>query len=83
MEGVMTVEIELNERTLMHLKRIARSRRMTIEMVLKAIIEREVEEETASNAILGMFSEEPDLMDTVAATAMETRTRDPLRQPNG
>ncbi len=79
----MTVEVELNERTLIRLKQKAKERRLSIEMVLQDIVERFFEIEETDDPILGMFSQEPDLMDGVIAEAMEARENDPLRRPNG
>ena len=78
----MTVEVELNERTLMRLKQMAEVRRLSIEMVLQDIIEHFFDVEL-DDPILGMFSQEPELMDRVTVEAMEARENDPLRQPNG
>jgi len=79
----MTVEVELNERTLMRLKQMAEVRRLSIEMVLQDIIEHFFDVEELDDPILGMFSQEPELMDRVTVEAMEARENDPLRQPNG
>lgn len=81
-EDIVTVEVQLDERTLIRLKRMAESQRLTIETVLKDMIERFVEAETASDPVLGMFAQEPELMDAVMAAVMEARETDPLRQPN-
>jgi len=79
----MTVEVELNERTLMRLKQMAEVRRLSIEMVLQDIIEHFFDVEELDDPILGMFSQEPELMDRVTVEAMAARENDPLRQPNG
>jgi hypothetical protein len=76
----MTVEVELNERTLIRLKQKAKERRLSIEMVLQDIVERFFEIEETDDSILGMFSQEPDLMDGVIAGAMDARENDPYRR---
>jgi hypothetical protein len=53
-------------------------------------IRRDVDEERRSGtravepkSIIGLFGDEPDLMDRVCEAAMQSRERDPLRQANG
>jgi predicted transcriptional regulator len=79
----MTLEVELNERTMARLKQIAKGRHLTVEMVLKEIVERFLEAEASEDAVLGMFAQEPELMDAVVREAMDARESDRLRQPNG
>jgi hypothetical protein len=76
----MTVEVELNERTLMRLKQMAEARRLSIEMVLQDIIERFIDIEELDDPVLGMFSQEPALVDGVMVEAMEARENDPYRR---
>ena len=35
------------------------------------------------DTMLGMFADEPELLDEVVESAMQARERDPLRQPVG
>ena len=49
-------------------------------MVLQDIVERFFEIEELDDPILGMFSQEPDLMDSVIAEAMKARENDPYRR---
>jgi hypothetical protein len=79
----MTVEIELNERALARLKKIAEQKDVTIEKVLQDMVERALESQAAEDPILGMFAQEPELMDDVVAEAMKARESDPLRQRDG
>jgi hypothetical protein len=54
-------------------------------------IRREVDDERRSGkrvvvepkSIIGLFGDDPDLMDRVCEAAMQSRERDPLRQTNG
>ncbi len=46
-------------------------------------MQRLVAVESTGDPILGMFAQEPDLMDTVISAAMDTRETNPLRLPVG
>lgn len=79
----MTIEIQLNERALARLKKIAEQKHVTIEKVLQDMIERLLEAQSSEDLVLGMFAQEPELMDDVVAEAMKARESDPLRQRDG
>jgi hypothetical protein len=79
----MTVEIELNDWALARLKKMAEERHVTVEKVLQEILQRSLESQAFEDPILGMFAQEPELMDDVVAEAMKARESDPLRQRDG
>ena len=60
-----TVELHLNEQTYERVKHIAAGRRVTVEALIQDLVQRLVAIETADDPILGMFAEEPELMDAV------------------
>ena len=78
-----TIELQLDEKTLELARRVAKLRHSTLETVVKEIIERLAVVETADDSILGMFAQEPELVDRVTESAMTARERDPLRLPGG
>lgn len=78
----MTIEIELNERALARLKKMAEEKDVSIKKALQDIIEHVLEAQVPDDPILGMFAQEPKLMDDAVADAMKARGRDPLRQCN-
>jgi hypothetical protein len=77
------VRLHLDSRTFEQVKQIAARRRATVETLIQGLVQRLVAIETTDDPILGMFAQEPDLMDTVTAAAMSARETDPLRLPVG
>ena len=77
------VELQLDENTLDRARRIAELRHLTLEELLREIIERMAASEAAEDPILGMFSAEPELIDGIVSAALAARERDALRVPDG
>ena len=73
------VDLHLDDQTLERVKQIAAGRRVTVETLIQDMVQRMVAIETTDDPILGMFAQEPDLMDAVIAAAMTARETDPLR----
>jgi hypothetical protein len=76
---VRTIELHLEERVLDRVRRLARARHCTIEDVFTDAIERVPVAAAQEDPILGMFKDEPQLVDEMARAAMEARERHPLR----
>lgn len=74
-----TIQIVLPESTYRDLKRVAeKSRKSETELAIDAI--REFLKPVAPvDSLLGLFSDEADLIDAIAERAMEIRERTPLR----
>lgn len=77
------IELQLDEQTLTRALKLAASRKCTLEDLIKEIIEQIEISETASEPFLGMFSDEPELIDQVTAFTMMARESHPLRKSNG
>ena len=77
------VKLHLDDQTFERIKQIAAGRRATVETLLQDLVQHLVTIETTADPILGMFAQEPDLMDAVTASAMSARETDPLRLPVG
>ena len=77
------IELQLDEQTLARALKVAASRHCTLEELVKGIIEQMEMSETADDPFLGMFSDEPELVDQVMVSTMMAREAHPLRQPNG
>jgi hypothetical protein len=73
----------LDDKTLEQVKHIADRRRATVEAFIQDLIQRLVDIETADDPVLGMFAQEPDLMDAVIISTLQARETDPLRRPTG
>ena len=75
------VELELTEETLRRVRRSAEADHATLEQWLTDAIERTAA--APPDALLGLFSDAPDLMDAVAEDAMRSREQDSLRPAHG
>jgi hypothetical protein len=73
------VKLQLDDKTFKQVKHIATRRRATVETLIQDLVQRLVSAETTDDPFLGMFAQEPDLMDAVAISAMQAREADPLR----
>jgi hypothetical protein len=78
-----TVKLHLDHQTLERIEHITARRRATVETLIRDLVQRLVAIETTDDPILGMFAQEPDLMDAVVVAAMSAREADPLRSPVG
>ena len=76
--------LELDEATLARAERLAQQRGITMEQLLRWLIEEASKSsEGSKDPVLGCFSNEPELMDQVVETALHSRKTQPLRLPNG
>lgn len=75
-----TIQLQLDEQTLEHARRLSRLRRRTLEELLKETIEQMRVTEPTNDRVLGMFADEPELMDQVIESVMTARENHPLRQ---
>ncbi len=76
---VQTIELHLEKRILDRVRRLARERHCEIEDVFVDAIERISAAKAPADPFLGMFKDEPELVDEVTRSAMEARERHPLR----
>ena len=77
------IELQLDEQTLARALRLAESRWGGLEELITEIIEQMEVVETADDPFLGMFADEPELIDQVIESIMMAREAHPLRQSNG
>ena len=77
------IKLHLDDLTFERVEQIAARRRATVETLIRDLVQRLVAIESSADPLLGMFSQEPDLMDAVTAAAMSARETDPLRQSIG
>lgn len=75
-----TIQLQLDEQTLERIRRLSRLRRCTLEELLKEAIEQMRVIEPTNDRVLGMFADEPELMDQVIESTMLTRENHPLRE---
>ena len=78
-----TIQLRLDDRTLEQVREIAARCRATVEALTEDLIQRKITVETDADSLLGLFAQEPELMDAVVVSAMQARESDPLRVPTG
>ena len=76
---VQTIELQLEKRILDRARRMAEARHCRIEDVFADAIERIAPHDESADPFLGMFRDEPELVDEVTRSAMDARERHPLR----
>ncbi len=83
-----TIELHLEERVLARARRLAQARHCRVEDIFEDAIQRMPVVEAPISAVpadpfLGMFKDDPDLIDQVTQSAMAARGRHPLRSDSG
>ena len=73
------IELRLDKETFERVRRLAESRRCSIEDVIKELIEQLGVAEATIDPFLGLFAKEPELVDRVVESAMRAREEHPLR----
>ena len=78
------VQLELDDEILARAERLALERGMTIEQLFAKLVEQASRPvDSAPDQVLGLFRDEPDLMDQVTEDALRAREEQPLRTSNG
>lgn len=73
------IELQFDQHTLELARRAAESRHSTLETLTQEIIKLLAASEMTDDPIVGMFAQEPELLDHVLESVMAARERDPLR----
>lgn len=73
------VELELNDATLERALRLAEARHATLDTLVNEVLD-QATALAASDPLLGLFSEEPDLIEQIVESAMEAREQHLFRQ---
>jgi hypothetical protein len=74
-----TRELQLDEETLARARRLAASRQVTVEELIKEALAQLETPASTEDPILGMFADVPELIDEIVEEAMQARERHPLR----
>ncbi len=77
------IELELDTQVIERARRLAEARHCTVEQLLGEMIENLGSAAIGEDVFLGMFAEEPEVIDQVLAMAMQARAQHPLRQSGG
>lgn len=78
-----TIELELDDQTFEQARQLAEARRYTLEAFIVEIIERLAAMEKKTDPLLGMFADEPEVIDRVIESVMAARETHPLRPVDG
>ena len=68
-----TIHLDMDEATLSRAKILAEASNCSLEDLLSKIIAELPDEEQPTDSILGLMSDEPELVDEILASAMKTR----------
>lgn len=74
-----TIELQLDFQTLERARQVAASQQCTLEELLTSLIEQLGTDQSEPDSLVGMFADEPHLMDEIATSAMQSREASPLR----
>jgi hypothetical protein len=74
-----TIVVELDPQTGERARRLAQARGTTINALVQSLITQLDRGEIAPDSLLGLFADEPALLDQVVDQAMQTRETQPLR----
>ena len=78
-----TIELQLDEQTFERMQQLAELRQYTVEAFITEMVEQLAVMAPQADPLLGMFAEEPELIDQVLASVMKARETHPLRLVNG
>lgn len=78
-----TIELQLDDDTFARAQQLAKVRRYSLELFIADIIKRLAQVEPQNDPMLGMFAEEPDIIDQVMTEVMAARETHPLRLGDG
>lgn len=78
-----TVQLQMDEVTWKHAQQVANQRQSTVEALIKEIIDTLATMRDTEDPFLGMFAQEPELIDQIVASTMQSRENMPLRLSNG
>lgn len=73
------IELHLDKQTLARAMKLAESRHCALDELIKEMIENLKAFEAADEPLLGMFADDPELIDQVMESAMMAREAHPLR----
>ena len=78
-----TIELQLSPQTVQQAQQIAQARQVSLEQLLRELIEALAQTTRTDDPILGLFADEADLIDEVMETVMLDRSSRPLRHSDG
>ena len=74
-----TIQLKLDKPTFERAKRLSALRQCSLDELIKQMIEQTRMTELIQNNLLGMFADEPELMDQAMESVMSAREQHPLR----
>ena len=80
---MVSVTLRLNNREYSKITKLAKIRKCSVDTVIKDAIARTKTPAVRKDCIIGLFADEPELVDAIAHSAMQAREMHPLRVING
>ena len=81
------IELNLDDTTLERARKLAAARNCTVEQFVGKVIEegldRTAAADTRQDPLLGLFGDDPELLDKLTQAALKAREEQPLRQVGG
>jgi hypothetical protein len=77
---MVTIQVHLDEETLRRAQSLAEERNCSIEDLLRDLLAGSEAAATPSIPLLGMFADDPGLIDEIVEAAMKDRDEQPLRR---
>lgn len=77
------LELHLDEDTLKRARKLAEDRGCTLEQLIADLLKQTESSGSTSDIYLGMFEDEPELLDCVVESAMQAREEHSLRTAGG
>ena len=74
-----TIKLTLDNETLARARDLAEARKVSLDELIAEALRKLAYEPHAETGLIGLFADEPSLLDVVIDSAMDARERDPLR----
>lgn len=74
-----TIELTIDEETLHRAQHLARDHHLSLEQLIAEALRQYTTKHDMGHGLIGLFADEPQLLDTIVGSAMTARERDSLR----
>jgi hypothetical protein len=78
---MVTIQVHLDEETLHRAQSLAEARNCSVEDLLRDLLAGCDAVGTSGVPLLGMFADDPELIDEIVEAAMKDRAEQPMRRP--
>jgi len=78
-----TIQLEIDDQTFEQIRRLAEAHGCTWQDLVKDLLQQAAPRPATEDVFLGLFGDEPELIDQIVDAAMKAREQQPLRQTGG